>query len=244
MGKEKDKKPLFGGIFQKFFKPSAKAEAKKKKEHHLTVQRSIPYLEMGRDGICRVEEHLYSKTVRFYDINYQLAQNEDKNTIFESWCDFLNYFDSSIRFQLSFINHKSGMSEYNKVIQIEPQHDQFDDVRMEYAQMLKQQLARGNNGLVRTKYITFSILLSSKKSMARAARALRSAAQNMQSGSMSWVCRSPLEIRFGTTPKTKHFCPGKMSAAESISFCSRESTHQSLSWMQPVAMLCMNTQKP
>ena len=51
MGKEKDKKPLFGGIFQKFFKPSAKAEAKKKKEHHLTVQRSIPYLEMGRDGI-------------------------------------------------------------------------------------------------------------------------------------------------------------------------------------------------
>lgn len=131
MGKEKDKKPLFGGIFQKFFKPSAKAEAKKKKEHHLTVQRSIPYLEMGRDGICRVEEHLYSKTVRFYDINYQLAQNEDKNTIFESWCDFLNYFDSSIRFQLSFINHKSDMSEYNKVIQIEPQHDQFDDVRME-----------------------------------------------------------------------------------------------------------------
>ena len=73
-----------------------------------------------------------SKTVRFYDINYQLAQNEDKNTIFESWCDFLNYFDASIRFQLSFINHKSDMSEYNKVIQIEPQHDAFDDVRMEY----------------------------------------------------------------------------------------------------------------
>ena len=163
MGKEKDKKPLFGGIFQKFFKPSAKAEAKKKKEHHLTVQRSIPYLEMGRDGICRVEEHLYSKTVRFYDINYQLAQNEDKNTIFESWCDFLNYFDASIRFQLSFINHKSDMSEYNKVIQIEPQHDQFDDVRMEYAQMLKQQLAKGNNGLVRTKYITFSIEAKSVK---------------------------------------------------------------------------------
>ncbi len=117
----------------------------------------------GTDGICRVEEHLYSKTVRFYDINYQLAQNEDKNTIFESWCDFLNYFDASIRFQLSFINHKSDMSEYNRVIQIEPQHDQFDDVRMEYAQMLKQQLAKGNNGLVRTKYITFSIEAKSVK---------------------------------------------------------------------------------
>lgn len=150
---EPKKKPQPGGFFQKFFRKPEKSE----KEQRLTVQRSIPYLEMGRDGICRVEEHLYSKTVRFYDINYQLAQNEDKNTIFESWCDFLNYFDASIRFQLSFINHKSDMSEYNKVIQIEPQHDAFDDVRMEYAQMLKQQLAKGNNGLVRTKYITFSI---------------------------------------------------------------------------------------
>ena len=150
---EPKKKPQSGGFFQRFFRKSEKSQ----KEQRLTVQRSIPYLEMGRDGICRVEEHLYSKTVRFYDINYQLAQNEDKNTIFESWCDFLNYFDSSIRFQLSFINHKSDMSEYNRVIQIEPQHDAFDDVRMEYAQMLKQQLAKGNNGLVRTKYITFSI---------------------------------------------------------------------------------------
>ena len=150
---EPKKKPQPGGFFQKFFRKPEKNQ----KEQRLTVQHSIPYLEMGRDGICRVEEHLYSKTVRFYDINYQLAQNEDKNTIFESWCDFLNYFDASIRFQLSFINHKSDMSEYNKVIQIEPQHDQFDDVRMEYAQMLKQQLAKGNNGLVRTKYITFSI---------------------------------------------------------------------------------------
>ena len=144
---EPKKKPQSGGFFQKFFQKPEKSQ----KEQRLTVQRSIPYLEMGRDGICRVEEYLYSKTVRFYDINYQLAQNEDKNTIFESWCDFLNYFDASIRFQLSFINHKSDMSEYNKVIQIEPQHDQFDDVRMEYAQMLKQQLAKGNNGLVRTK---------------------------------------------------------------------------------------------
>ena len=126
---EPKKKPQSGGFFQKFFRKPEKSQ----KEQRLTVQRSIPYLEMGRDGICRVEEHLYSKTVRFYDINYQLAQNEDKNTIFESWCDFLNYFDASIRFQLSFINHKSDMSEYNKVIQIEPQHDQFDDVRMEYA---------------------------------------------------------------------------------------------------------------
>ncbi|HJB86546.1 MAG TPA: ATP-binding protein [Candidatus Dorea faecigallinarum] len=130
---------------------------KKAEEKRLSAQRSIPYREMARDGICRVQDKYYSKTIRFYDINYQLAQNEDKNAIFENWCDFLNYFDSSIHFQLSFINHHSNMKEFESVIQIKPRHDAFDDVRMEYAQMLKNQLAKGNNGLVRTKYITFGI---------------------------------------------------------------------------------------
>lgn len=127
------------------------------KEKKITAQQSIPYREMGKDGICRVEDGYYSKTIRFYDINYQLAQNEDKNAIFENWCDFLNYFDSTIHFQLSFINHHSNMTEYEDVIRIKKQYDSFDDLRMEFAQMLRSQLAKGNNGLVRTKYITFGI---------------------------------------------------------------------------------------
>ena len=130
---------------------------KKKEEKRLSVQKTIRYKEMGKDGICRVQGNTYSKCIRFFDINYQLAQNEDKNAIFENWCDFLNYFDSSIHFQLSFINHKSSMTEFENVIRIKPQNDEFDDVRMEYAQMLKQQLSKGNNGLVKSKYITFSI---------------------------------------------------------------------------------------
>ena len=128
-----------------------------KKENRMSAQESIRFKEMGKDGICRVQGKTYSKTIRFYDINYQLAQNEDKNAIFENWCDFLNYFDSSIHFQLSFINHKSSMEEFENVISIRPQYDEFDDVRMEYAQMLRDQLAKGNNGLVKSKYITFAI---------------------------------------------------------------------------------------
>jgi hypothetical protein len=129
----------------------------KKKEKRISAQQSIPYREMAKDGICRVLDKYYSKTIRFYDINYQLAQNEDKNAIFENWCNFLNYFDSTIHFQMSFVNRRSSMEEYESVIKIMPQNDAFDDVRMEYAQMLKNQLAKGNNGLVRTKYITFGI---------------------------------------------------------------------------------------
>lgn len=142
------KKPVSG---------NGRKEDKAAKKKRLSVQDTISYKEMGKDGICRVSEHTYSKTIRFYDINYQLAQNEDKNTIFEGWCDFLNYFDSSIHFQLSFVNHRSNMKEYEDVISIAPQNDDYDDVRMEYAQMLRNQLAKGNNGLVKSKYVTFSV---------------------------------------------------------------------------------------
>ena len=127
------------------------------KETHLSVQDTIPYVEMARDGICKVSEGVYSKTVKFFDINYQLARDDDKKAILEKWCEFLNYFDSSIHLQFSFINHHSNMSEYESVISIEPQKDNFNDIRKEYSEMLKEQLSKGNNGLVREKYITFSI---------------------------------------------------------------------------------------
>ena len=158
--KKKNKKTVADTGYKKVDRKEKKKKEKqeeKRRQKKLSVQQSIAYKEMGRDGICRVQGKTYSKCIRFYDINYQLAQNEDKNAIFENWCDFLNYFDASIHFQLSFINHKSSMKEFEQVIQIRPQEDAFDDVRMEYAKMLKQQLAKGNNGLVKSKYITFAI---------------------------------------------------------------------------------------
>ncbi|GAB2043778.1 ATP-binding protein [Agathobaculum sp. TL06] len=112
---------------------------------------------MCRDGICVVSDHYFTKQVQFYDINYQLAQNEDKNQIFENYCDFLNYFDSSIQVQLSFLNQRADMEERQRSISIPDQEDAFNGIREEYSDMLKDQLAKGNNGLTKTKYITFGI---------------------------------------------------------------------------------------
>ena len=122
-----------------------------------SAQQTIPYLRMFPDGICQVTESFFSKTIRFRDINYQLAQNEDKTAIFDGWCDFLNYFDSSIRFQFSFLNLSASLSDFEQQILIPQQHDGFDDIRAEYAGMLKGQLAKGNNGLTKTKFVTFGI---------------------------------------------------------------------------------------
>ena len=118
---------------------------------------------MYPDGVCRVTDNYYTKTVQFQDINYQLNQNEDKTAIFDGWCDFLNYFDSSIRFQLSFINLSATRDTYARRIAIPLQGDCFDKLCTEYTGMLQGQLARGNNGLIKTKYLTFGVEADSLK---------------------------------------------------------------------------------
>jgi len=131
--------------------------AKRTDKNKKSAQDSIPYERMWPDGVCRVADSFYTKTVQFQDINYQLSQNEDKSAIFDAWCDFLNYFDSSIRFQFSFLNLSASMESFEQSIFIPPQNDAFDSIRAEYAQMLQNQLAKGNNGLIKTKFLTFGI---------------------------------------------------------------------------------------
>ena len=144
-------------------KKKQERDRRKQKSIPTTAQQSIPYIRMLQDGICQVTKTFFSKTIQFYDINYQLALNEDKTTIFENYCDFLNYFDSSISVQLSFINQQVDVAEFEKSIDIPDQTDDFNAIREEYRTMLKNQLSKGNNGLVKTKYITFGIEAESLK---------------------------------------------------------------------------------
>ncbi|MEE1137930.1 MAG: ATP-binding protein [Acutalibacteraceae bacterium] len=136
---------------------AAVAKAKGKDKKQMSAQDSIPFQRMFKDGICRVTDNYYTKTVKFLDINYQLNNNEDKNAIFDSWCDFLNYFDSSVKFQLSFINLTGAKEVYSDNITIPVRGDMFDGIAVEYQNFLREQLAKGNNGIVKTKYLSFGI---------------------------------------------------------------------------------------
>ncbi|MBS6447047.1 DUF87 domain-containing protein [Absiella sp. AM54-8XD] len=108
------------------------------------------------DGVCQLPGGLYTKTVEYEDINYSVASTEDQTAIFSGWSSFLNYFDSSLPFQLSFINRRSHSRSRYKV-NIPQAEDDFNSVRAEFTGMLKNQIARSNNGIERSKYITFGI---------------------------------------------------------------------------------------
>ncbi len=129
----------------------------RKDKYPSTAQQTLPYDRIWPDGICLANGNYYTKTLQFQDINYQLAQNEDKTAIFEGWCDFLNYFDSSIHFQLSFMNLTAGTEAFEQRIAIPLRGDADDESRIEYAAMLKNQMAKGSNGLTKTKFLTFGV---------------------------------------------------------------------------------------
>lgn len=129
-----------------------------------TAQESIPFERMFKDGICRLADSRYSKSIVFSDINYQLAQQDSQTAIFETLCDLYNYFDASIQIQLSMISRYTNKEAVKKTIEIAPQGDDFDWIREEYTKMLQGQLMRGNNGREKTMYLTFTIEAKNYKS--------------------------------------------------------------------------------
>lgn len=166
--KEKEKKVEKDEKF--YISPNAKLDRRTKQEltkalnkaKHTgkvadSAQRTIPYLRLLPDGIMESSPGYYTRTIQFEDITYQLAADEEKNDIFENWCDFLNYFDPSIHFELNFYNLETDMERMKRTINIPLQHDGFNDTRKEFSNMLKENSDIGSNGIEKTKYITYGI---------------------------------------------------------------------------------------
>ena len=153
--KKKQKKPV--NLTKEEVKAIKKRMAELKKKNNKSTQSVIPYIEITPDGICHVSEDFYTMSIEFFDINYQIATDEERERIFLAYCKLLNYFDNEIKFQLTFENQRSDVKNLIKELDISEQDDDFNDIRMEYSEMLKNQMINGTNGKVLRKYITFGI---------------------------------------------------------------------------------------
>lgn len=122
-----------------------------------TAQDTIPYQIMYPDGICYLGNRRYSQSIEFFDINYLLAQPDDQTAIFEYLCDLYNYLDSSIHVQFTYPNRKSDREQLARSFEMPPCNDGLDPIRRSRRTFSSGQLARGNNGSVKTKYITYTI---------------------------------------------------------------------------------------
>ena len=150
---KKDKQTLFQRL----------SELKRANKIKNTIQNTIPYQAIFRDGVCQNSENFFSMTVQFFDANYSIAEFDEQNNIFSKYCDIINMFDSTVKFQLTFENQNRSMDKLIKAVQIPSQADSFNDIRKEYSDMLTDKLVKGSNGQSARKFLTFGIESTSHK---------------------------------------------------------------------------------
>ena len=116
-------------------KQNAKKKKKLKKEAapH-SAQNTLNYKYMFDDGVCQVSDNLFSKTLKFSDINYRVAQQEEQIEIFSSYCEILNYFDPDINVQISVHNRKIDKEAFKEQMLLPMKGNELDDYRKEYNQ--------------------------------------------------------------------------------------------------------------
>ena len=129
----------------------------KESKRPTTAQKTISFEKMYQDGICLVKPRFYTKMVEFFDINYDLLEDEDKYEILEDYSKFINYFDPSIPFEIFLFNRQVNEQMLAEQFQIPAQEDAFNEIREEYTHMLQKQAAKGNNGIIKSKYVIFGV---------------------------------------------------------------------------------------
>lgn len=140
-------------------KKSELSGGKKKKQRKATpksVQQYLGYELMMEDGVCQVESELYSRTIKFSDINYQSARRDDQVDMFTRYCELLNYMDSSMHYQISIVNRTIDDDDFAAAMLMPPQEDGRNHLRKEMNDMLTEKTKEGQNNIVREKYLTFS----------------------------------------------------------------------------------------
>ncbi len=129
----------------------------KKQKRPDTAQKTITFERMYRDGTCQVTHSFYTRMVEFFDINYELLDIDEQGDILNSYSKFLNYFDPSVKFQLFLFNRQVNEKKLMEQVEIPLQGDEFDELREELSDMLKNQMAKGRNGIIKSKYLIFGI---------------------------------------------------------------------------------------
>lgn len=121
------------------------------------VYRYIGYDAMYRDGIAQVEEGLFSQTLRFSDISYQSAREENQQAIFTTYCQLFDYFGAETSVQLSVVNTPIPADEIGRKVFFEHRDPKCDEYVDEYNRILNDKMREGVSNLTRERYLTFAV---------------------------------------------------------------------------------------
>ena len=120
-----------------------------------SVQKSIPINKVYKDGIFQVSGK-FSKTWRFFDVNYKVASPEKQMELFMAYCSFLNALPVNATAKITLFNRTLNQKEFSRTLLMPFKADGLDQFRVEYNDLLADKAADSNN-LIQEKYITISV---------------------------------------------------------------------------------------
>ena len=123
-----------------------------------TSQETIPYLMAYDDGVIEIKKEFFLRRFNFFDINYQIARQEDKEDIFIKYCELLNYFNSTVGLQITVINKSINRKTFEDKILLKERGDRFDPYRREYNEMLRHQVNVGKNDIQKKNILPLLLL--------------------------------------------------------------------------------------
>ncbi|EPF4398587.1 hypothetical protein ACSSO1_000123 [Enterococcus hirae] len=73
------------------------------------VQDLLRYEKMFESGICEIVPNYYAKSVRFSDVNYQIAQQDEQLLIFQRYGELLNSLDDTIHLTITILKKELSL---------------------------------------------------------------------------------------------------------------------------------------
>ena len=122
-----------------------------------SVQDAIPIRRIWPDGIFQVGNQ-YSKSWSFTDINYAIADKDDKMAMFLDYCALLNALDSGASAKITIHNRRIDKEDFERSVLLPLHGDALDHYREEFNEMLRAQVTGTSNSMVRERYLTVSIV--------------------------------------------------------------------------------------
>ncbi|MDD4380944.1 MAG: conjugal transfer protein TraC [Atopobiaceae bacterium] len=133
------------------------AERRRHRRAARDVYNAIGFEAMYRDGICEVEEGLFSQTVSFSDISYQSARKDAQEAVFSAWCQLFDSFGADSSVQLSIVNTPIPADEIGNRTFFDESDPTTGRFAAEYNRILNDKMREGVSNLVRDRYLTFSV---------------------------------------------------------------------------------------
>lgn len=150
---------------------SAKTEGfRRKRESAKSVVEYIGYNKMYQDGICEVEDGLFSASLAFDDTSYHSVRDEQQKAMFSALTRLYDQFGPNTLVQMSVINTPLLREEVGNRQFFDVNHQDNDAARHDAAvfnDILNDKIREGVSNIRRNRYLTYAVSAETADEAAR-----------------------------------------------------------------------------